>query len=100
MHILGEMNKAMDGARARARRVRAEDRDHQDPGRQDPRSDRLGGKVIREIVAKTGAKVDIDDDGTIKIAAADAVEDRGRHATGSSRSPRSRKSAQIYTARS
>ncbi len=28
-----------------------------------------GGKVIREIVASTGAKVDIDDDGTIKIAA-------------------------------
>jgi len=30
-----------------------------------------GGKVIREIVAETGAKVDIDDDGTIKIASAD-----------------------------
>src|SRR5690606_30793714 len=28
-----------------------------------------GGKVIREIVEKTGAKVDIADDGTIKIAA-------------------------------
>jgi polyribonucleotide nucleotidyltransferase len=30
-----------------------------------------GGKVIREIVAETGAKVDIDDDGTIKIASSD-----------------------------
>jgi polyribonucleotide nucleotidyltransferase len=29
-----------------------------------------GGKVIREIVEKTGAKVDIQDDGTIKIASA------------------------------
>jgi polyribonucleotide nucleotidyltransferase len=29
-----------------------------------------GGKVIREIVEKTGAKVDISDDGTIKIASA------------------------------
>jgi polyribonucleotide nucleotidyltransferase len=30
-----------------------------------------GGKVIREIVAETGAKVDIDDDGTIKISSSD-----------------------------
>ncbi|MFA7440879.1 MAG: polyribonucleotide nucleotidyltransferase [Sphingomonadaceae bacterium] len=30
-----------------------------------------GGKVIREIVATTGAKVDIEDDGTVKIASAD-----------------------------
>jgi polyribonucleotide nucleotidyltransferase len=30
-----------------------------------------GGKVIREIVAETGAKVDIEDDGTIKIASSD-----------------------------
>jgi polyribonucleotide nucleotidyltransferase len=31
-----------------------------------------GGKVIREIVEKTGAKIDISDDGTIKIASANA----------------------------
>jgi polyribonucleotide nucleotidyltransferase len=30
-----------------------------------------GGKVIREIVEKTGAKINVDDDGTIKIASAD-----------------------------
>ncbi|MGE4409335.1 MAG: polyribonucleotide nucleotidyltransferase [Sphingobium sp.] len=30
-----------------------------------------GGKVIREIVAETGAKVDIDDDGVIKISSSD-----------------------------
>src|SRR5437868_6373692 len=29
-----------------------------------------GGKVIREIVEKTGAKIDISDDGTVKIASA------------------------------
>jgi polyribonucleotide nucleotidyltransferase len=29
-----------------------------------------GGKVIREIVEKTGAKVDIADDGTVKVASA------------------------------
>ncbi len=31
-----------------------------------------GGKVIREIVEQTGCKIDIEDDGTIKIASADA----------------------------
>lgn len=30
-----------------------------------------GGKVIREIVETTGAKIDIEDDGTIKIASSD-----------------------------
>jgi polyribonucleotide nucleotidyltransferase len=29
-----------------------------------------GGKVIREIVEKTGAKINIDDDGTVKVASA------------------------------
>jgi polyribonucleotide nucleotidyltransferase len=32
-----------------------------------------GGKVIREITETTGAKIDIDDDGTIKVAAVDAA---------------------------
>ena len=31
-----------------------------------------GGKVIREICEQTGAKIDIEDDGTIKVAAVDA----------------------------
>src|SRR5205085_1703366 len=30
-----------------------------------------GGKVIREIVEKTGAKVNIEDDGTVKVASSD-----------------------------
>jgi polyribonucleotide nucleotidyltransferase len=33
-----------------------------------------GGKVIREIVAKTGAKVDIDDEGMIKISSSDVAQ--------------------------
>ncbi len=33
-----------------------------------------GGKVIREIVAETGAKVDIDDEGVIKISSSNADE--------------------------
>ena len=31
-----------------------------------------GGKVIREICETTGAKIDIEDDGTIKVAAVDS----------------------------
>jgi|GEM_PF-130719 len=42
MHILGEMSKALSGARRRARPVRAAHRDHQDPSGQDPRGHRLG----------------------------------------------------------
>jgi polyribonucleotide nucleotidyltransferase len=33
-----------------------------------------GGKVIREIVEQTGAKINIDDDGTVKIASASGKE--------------------------
>ena len=33
-----------------------------------------GGKVIREIVEKTGAKINIEDDGTIKIASSDGKQ--------------------------
>ena len=51
-----------------------------------------GGKVIRSIVEESGAKVDINDDGTIKIASANAGGDReGARAdrAPSSTSPRS-----------
>ncbi|MEG3087820.1 polyribonucleotide nucleotidyltransferase [Sphingomonas sp. PB4P5] len=33
-----------------------------------------GGKVIREIVAQTGAKVDIDDEGVIKVSSSDPAQ--------------------------
>ena len=33
-----------------------------------------GGKVIREIVEKTGAKVNIEDDGTVKVASSDQAK--------------------------
>ncbi len=71
MHILGEMSKALDHARS-------------DLGDYAPRIETMqiakdkirdvigsGGKVIREIVEQTGAKVDINDDGLIKIASND-----------------------------
>ncbi|MGN6470548.1 MAG: polyribonucleotide nucleotidyltransferase [Rhizobiaceae bacterium] len=74
LHILGEMAKAITGARAEL-------------GEFAPRIDVMnipvdkirdvigtGGKVIREIVEKTGAKINIEDDGTVKIASSNAKE--------------------------
>jgi polyribonucleotide nucleotidyltransferase len=74
VHILGEMNKAISGARTEI-------------GEYAPKIETLtiptdkirdvigtGGKVIREIVATTGAKVDVSDDGTIKVAASDSAK--------------------------
>ncbi|MCX8132478.1 MAG: polyribonucleotide nucleotidyltransferase [Roseococcus sp.] len=68
MHILGEMAKAISGARtdlaATAPRITVitvpKDKIREVIG--------TGGKVIREIVEQTGTKIDIEDDGTIKIA--------------------------------
>ncbi|HET9936209.1 MAG TPA: polyribonucleotide nucleotidyltransferase [Methyloceanibacter sp.] len=72
MHILAEMNKALDEARPEL-------------GEYAPRIETIripvdkirevigsGGSVIREIVAESGAKIDISDDGTVKIASANA----------------------------
>jgi polyribonucleotide nucleotidyltransferase len=70
LHILGEMAKALTGARTEL-------------GEHAPRIETIkiptdkirevigsGGSVIREIVAESGAKIDIEDDGTVKVAAA------------------------------
>ncbi len=72
LHILGEMAKAITGAR-------------EDVSEHAPRITTLhiprekirevigtGGKVIREICEVTGAKIDIEDDGTVKVAAVDS----------------------------
>jgi polyribonucleotide nucleotidyltransferase len=71
-YILGEMDKALTGAR-------------EEMSRHAPRIETIsvpkdkirdiigtGGKVIREIVAETGAKVDIDDEGVVKVSSSDA----------------------------
>ena len=78
LHILGEMDKAMDGARAELGEYAPKIETIKIPVDKIREVIGTGGKVIREIVEKTGAKVDIDDDGTVKIAASDAGEDRGR----------------------
>ncbi|HYD87371.1 MAG TPA: polyribonucleotide nucleotidyltransferase [Vitreimonas sp.] len=72
MHILGEMNKALNAPR-------------ESVGATAPRIVQInipvdkirdvigtGGKVIREIVEKTGAKINVEDDGTVKVASANA----------------------------
>jgi polyribonucleotide nucleotidyltransferase len=71
LHILGEMSKAISQSR-------------DELGEYAPRIEQIkiptdkirdvigtGGKVIREIVEKTGAKISVEDDGTVKIASAD-----------------------------
>jgi len=71
LHILGEMNKALEESR-------------DEVGEFAPRIETMkipvdkirdvigtGGKVIREIVDTTGARVSVEDDGTIKIASTD-----------------------------
>ncbi len=74
MHILDEMTKALGTARTEV-------------SKHAPRIETIqidkskirdvigtGGKVIREIVAETGAKVDIDDEGVIKISSSNIDE--------------------------
>src|SRR6187401_973214 len=70
-HILGEMAKALPDVRgelsAHAPRIET----MQIPKDKIREVIGTGGKVIREIVAETGAKVDIDDEGVIKISSSD-----------------------------
>ena len=70
-HILGEMQKALGTARtelsAHAPRIETLQIDKS----KIREVIGTGGKVIREIVAETGAKVDIDDEGLIKISSSD-----------------------------
>jgi polyribonucleotide nucleotidyltransferase len=71
LHILGEMAKALNTAREgvneNAPRITVltipKDKIREVIG--------TGGKVIREICETTGAKIDIEDDGTVKVAAVD-----------------------------
>ncbi|MFA6116069.1 MAG: polyribonucleotide nucleotidyltransferase [Sphingomonas sp.] len=73
-HILGEMAKALDHTReelsAHAPRIETITID------KSKIRDVIGtgGKVIREIVATTGAKVDIDDEGVIKVSSSDSAQ--------------------------
>jgi polyribonucleotide nucleotidyltransferase len=70
-HILGEMAKALGETRSELSAHAPRIETMQIPKDKIREVIGTGGKVIREIVAETGAKVDIDDDGVIKIASAD-----------------------------
>ncbi len=69
MHILGEMSKALTGARTGVASTAPRITVINVPKEKIREVIGTGGKVIREIVEQTGAKIDIEDDGTIKIAA-------------------------------
>ncbi len=69
MHILGEMAKGLSGARGDVAATAPRITTIQVPKEKIREVIGTGGKVIREIVETTGCKIDIDDDGTIKIAA-------------------------------
>ncbi|WP_347093998.1 polyribonucleotide nucleotidyltransferase [Sphingomonas parapaucimobilis] len=73
-HILGEMNKALGETRTElsAHAPRIETMTIDKSKIRDVIG--TGGKVIREIVATTGAKVDIDDEGVIKISSSDGSQ--------------------------
>jgi len=71
IHILGEMAKAMLGAREEVSSFAPRVTTINIPREKIREVIGSGGKVIREITEVTGAKIDIDDDGTIKIASAD-----------------------------
>ncbi|TVV70427.1 polyribonucleotide nucleotidyltransferase [Sphingomonas solaris] len=70
-HILGEMAKALDTTRSELSAHAPRIETLQVPKEKIRDVIGTGGKVIREIVATTGAKVDIEDDGTVKISSSD-----------------------------
>ena len=72
MHILGEMDKALNEARPELGEYAPRIETIQIPTDKIREVIGSGGSVIREIVAESGAKIDISDDGTVKIASANA----------------------------
>ena len=70
IHILGEMAKALTAARAELGEYAPRIETFKIPVDKIREVIGSGGKVIREIVEKTGAKIDIQDDGTVKVASA------------------------------
>ena len=72
IHILGEMNRAIGGAREEVNQNAPRITVITVPKEKIRDVIGSGGKVIREICEVTGAKVDIDDDGTVKVAAVDS----------------------------
>jgi polyribonucleotide nucleotidyltransferase len=78
LHILDEMSKAITQAREEVSENAPRITTLSIPRDKIREVIGTGGKVIREICEVTGAKVDIEDDGTVKVAAVDA--DAGQRA--------------------
>src|ERR1700761_4300871 len=74
MHILGEMAKALTGARTEIGEYAPKIETINIPVDKIREVIGSGGKVIREIVEKTGTKTDISDDGTVKVSASDGAK--------------------------
>ena len=72
LHILGEMSKALSSGRAEFSAHAPRIEVIQIPVDKIREVIGSGGKVIREIVEQSGAKIDIGDDGVVKIASANA----------------------------
>ena len=72
LHILGEMTKALDQARPEIGEYAPRIEVIKIPQEKIRDVIGTGGKVVREIVETTGAKIDINDDGTIKVASGNA----------------------------
>ncbi len=70
-HILDEMAKALPASRDELRETAPRIHAMKVPVDKIREVIGTGGKVIREITATTGAKVDIQDDGTVRIASPD-----------------------------
>lgn len=73
-HILGEMANALSESRGELGEFAPRIEMMQVPVDKIRDVIGAGGKVIREIVEKTGAKINIDDDGTVKIASSSGKE--------------------------
>ena len=69
LHILEEMGKAIQGARSEIGEFAPKIETITIPTDKIREVIGTGGKVIREIVEKTGAKVNIEDDGSVKVSA-------------------------------
>jgi polyribonucleotide nucleotidyltransferase len=74
LHILGEMAKALTGHRGDVAATAPRITVINVPKEKIRDIIGTGGKVIREIVEQTGAKIDIEDDGTVKVASNDATK--------------------------
>jgi polyribonucleotide nucleotidyltransferase len=73
-HILGEMAKAIDTARSEVGEFAPRIETIKIPTDKIREVIGTGGKVIREIVEKTGAKINIEDDGTVKVSSSDGKQ--------------------------